>query len=379
MHKQFHPLWTARIRPRPKAGQTVAGLAATLLVTLAGVPHAPAVAQTASALQTCMIQEMSIAPGETTISELRQRCASILAEKAGPTGQEAVAELDTTVRPEDIPDDETPAVEPNAVERRYGSELAIRDNPFGLTAHKPNYILLAAYNTRTNPEPFEKEFEQDVDLDDVESKFQLSIKFPLGVGLFGGRADLMAGYTLRTFWQVYNGDESKPFRDYNHEPEIWMSFLNDAQVLGWRNAANSAGYVHQSNGRGGEFLSRSWDRLYAKFLFEKDDQLLWLKPWLIINDGDGDNPDIEDYMGHGEIGWSWAIKNEHTVSTMLRNHLESGFSKGTTQVSWSFPIPKYDHLRGYLQVFNGYGENLMDYNKQNTSIGIGVSLTDWLH
>jgi len=338
-----------------------------------------AFAQTDSQMQTCLMQQLALAPGHTTISTLRQQCADSLAKEAGLLGQEAFAERDTTVRPGSVPEGEQPVVAaPTALERRYGSELAIRENPFGITPHKPNYLLFAAYSKNVYPEAFEQQFDEKVSIDHTEAKFQVSLKFPLAVGLFDGRADIMAAYTNRSFWQVYN-DDSAPFRDTNHEPEAWISFLNDYKILGWRNVANQAGFVHQSNGRGGD-LSRSWNRVYAQFLFEKEDQLVWVKPWYRIpeDDSDDDNPDINDYMGFGEIGWSYAIKG-HNITAQIRNYLESGFSKGTTQVSWSFPIPHYDHFRGYVQVFNGYGETLIDYNKQNTTIGVGVSLTDWLY
>lgn len=109
-------------------------------------------------------------------------------------------------------------------------------------------------------------------------------------------------YTNRSFWQVYNSEQSAPFRDTNHEPEFWTQFRPDWKILGLTNSVNQLGINHQSNGRGG-VLSRSWDRVFANFVFERDNFALSIKPWYRIEEDEADdnNPDIEDFLGHGEI------------------------------------------------------------------------------
>jgi phospholipase A1 len=82
-------------------------------------------------------------------------------------------------------------------------------------------------------------------------------------------------------------------------------------------------------------------------------------------------------MGTGKLRLVYGRKG-HVFSAMLRNQLESGFDRGATELSWSFPVFDYPYLRGYVQYFPGYGESLIDYNQKVNRIGVGISVTDWL-
>jgi len=314
----------------------------------------------ADELGDCMVRAVRTASDTMTIGELRLTCEQKI--HAGV-----------------FPPDSSPTEKPLVSERIQEDKEHVLQ-PFTLMAHKPNYILFGAYNASSyNEGPFRDQFDDsELTLDDTEAQFQLSIKFPLLVNLFNNTADIYAAYTNRSFWQVYNSKESAPFRETNHEPEAWIQFHPRWQLLGFTNVWNSFGVVHQSNGRGGK-LSRSWNRVYAWLTVERGSLAMSIKPWIRIQEDarDDDNPDITDYLGHGEFYASYKWR-QNVFSLMSRNNLESGFQRGAVELSWSFPLPHWPYLKGYVHYFNGYGESMIDYDHHANTIGIGLSLTDWL-
>ncbi len=312
-------------------------------------------------LDDCMVEAMRTAGDTTTIADLRLQC-----EKQIHAGS-------YTVKGEE-------GAEAQLVEDRIRQDGKHVLQPFTLMTHKPNYLLFAAYNGSSyNAEHFQEQYDDpEYNLDDVEAKFQLSVKFPLLVNLFDDTFDIYAAYTNRSFWQVYNSEESAPFRETNHEPEAWVQFHPNWNFFGFTNAWNSFGAVHQSNGQGGT-LSRSWNRVYAWFTFERGNLAFSIKPWYRLPEDDekDNNPDITDYLGHSELSASYKWR-EHVFSVMSRNNIESGFERGAIEVSYSFPLGNWPYLKGYAQYFNGYGESMIDYDQHVNSFGLGISLSDWL-
>ncbi|MCP3129858.1 phospholipase A [Shewanella sp. KJ2020] len=276
-----------------------------------------------------------------------------------------------------------PLAEESLVEGRVQDELATSERPFVITPHKVNYILPVTYSPDPNMEPFtEDAAENDYTLDNVEAKFQISFKFPIWYNVFGDNGHLFFAYTNQSYWQVYNKDISSPFRETNHEPEVFMLFNNDWKIGSVTNSFWGFGAVHQSNGKSGS-LSRSWNRLYGTMIFDAGPLAFSTKIWWRIpedektdpNQAQGDdNPDIEEYIGRAEFVGVYGI-DEHRFTLTLKNNLKD-IDRGSAELTWSYPIA--GNLRFYTQYFNGYGESLIDYNYHNQRIGIGVSLNDIL-
>ena len=60
---------------------------------------------------------------------------------------------------------------------------------------------------------------------------------------------------------------------------------------------------------------------------------------------------------------------------MGRGNLSTG--KGAAQFTWA-SRPLLGPLRVYFQLFSGYGESLIDYDWNQTTVGLGVTLNDVL-
>lgn len=275
-----------------------------------------------------------------------------------------------------VPEPESP------IEERIVDEKTTMMESFVLTPHKPNYILPISYNSNPNDILEDLSGDERLALNNNEVQFQVSLKVPVATKIFASEWDIYAAYTGRSFWQAYNSEASSPFRDTNHEPEVWLSRPVDWQIGALDVKALRFGFVHQSNGRS-QLLSRSWNRIYADFIFEVDEFSFSFKPWYRIAEDEktdpldpsgDDNPDIEDYMGHFELLSAYKY-NDHTFSLLLRNNLESE-NYGALDLSWSFPLT--DKVKGYVKYFNGYGETLLDYNHRSNRVSVGFVVADWL-
>jgi phospholipase A1 len=242
----------------------------------------------------------------------------------------------------------------------------------GITFHRSNCALAFSYNFRPNPAPLQ-EVNPAKTLTKPEVAFQISFKARLWRDIFGRNLVLWFAYTQRSFWQLYNFNDSSPFRETNYEPEILLNLTTRFSVLGLKARFIQIGINHQSNGQS-EPLSRSWNRIVANVGIERGGLSLLLKGWYRIPDADDDNPGLTHYVGHGEM-WAYYFLKRHRFGVMVRDNLNFRENRGAIQLEWSFPL--FAIVGGYVQYFHGYGESLLDYDHRVHRIGIGFIISDW--
>ena len=254
--------------------------------------------------------------------------------------------------------------------------------------YKSNYLLVTNTSDINNsPQSPSRPNNADRNLDPNDLKFQLSLKSELlnNIPLIRDlphvtSSRLWGAYTQQSYWQLFNANASRPLRENNYEPELILSLGIDNEVDGEEKAyiprMMNLGLVHQSNGRDNP-LSRSWNRIYLESGFELTDRLsLLVRPWWRIpeSEKEDDNPDIEKFMGYGDMTVRWETESRKTaVSVLLRNNLRSD-NKGFAQLSVQQRVFNNPYIKLHLMASTGYGETMLDYNHSQNVLGFGISL-----
>jgi phospholipase A1 len=160
--------------------------------------------------------------------------------------------------------------------------------------------------------------------------------------------------------------------------------VEEALPSGWRLRYGGVSLNHQSNGQSLP-LSRSWNRVIARAGLELGDKVainasLWQR--LPEDAASDDNPDIEDLVGRAEIAAAWQVNPVHTLSLTLRHSLKAE-GNGSIRLGWLRKIGSSaahgnrSGLRFHTELFSGYGDSLMDYNRRRTVLSMGLTLLDW--
>ena len=261
---------------------------------------------------------------------------------------------------------------------------------FSFRGYRPmNVSLAAASNVNRVPGAHDTPSSTTTPYRRAEARLQLSVRTKVAGNLLTQgdptrRDSLWFGYTQQSYWQVFSGDISRPFRSTDHKPEMMYVYPTDAKLpFGWRWRYSGIGISHQSNGQS-EPLSRSWNRAYVMTGIELDNRWrLQAKLWKRIteNAANDDNPDISDYLGRGELQAMWNMDRDNTFGLTLRSSLSSS-KRGSARLEWLQTLGTglgggKSNLRLHTQLFSGYGDSLIDYNRKRTVFTMGLSLVDF--
>ena len=277
------------------------------------------------------------------------------------------------------------------ISRHFELEPGSDCGTFSLRGYRPLSVSVVQ-GSRVNGQPFSPSRGAALaqNYQRHEMRIQVSARTKVAQGLLtgprsSGKDSLWFGYTQQSYWQLFSPDISRPFRTTDHEPEVMYVYPTDAQLPGgWRLRYSGVGVVHQSNGQSLP-LSRSWNRVYLMAGMELGQRWrVQARVWQRINESSGsdDNPDISDRLGRGELSAFWNYDPENTFGMSVRHPLRKNSHGGSAKLEWLQTLGKgfaggKSNLRLHTQLFSGYGDSMIDYNRRRTVFSVGLSLVDF--
>ncbi len=198
-------------------------------------------------------------------------------------------------------------------------------------------------------------------------KFQISLAIRLTNSTLPWGTYLYLFYTQKTFWNVFQ--ESLPMRDMNFNPGVGLTkpFYSKNRYIG----KLSLILEHESNGRDGD-ASRSWNRVsLAGSAVVSDWLMVHAKYWIPIIDS-GNNRDILHYAGLFQWGFELSSRNKRWQGGVTFVKRAGKLFNWNTIAEVSWLVDKKSNVNLFAQYYNGYGENLLDYNQFHSRLRVGL-------
>lgn len=198
-------------------------------------------------------------------------------------------------------------------------------------------------------------------------KFQVSISQRLTKSVLPWHTYLFLMYSQKCMWNVF--ENSMPMRDLNFNPGIGLSklLISKNRLVGKLTLL----IEHESNGRD-RLASRSWNKIsFCGNIYLDPNLMVHGKFWIPIVDG-GNNRDILRYSGIYQTGIQALSTNRRWVLSATFVKRKGWNFNANSIVELGFRIRKKDNQFLFLQYYNGYGENLLDYNKYHSRLRIGL-------
>lgn len=198
-------------------------------------------------------------------------------------------------------------------------------------------------------------------------KFQISIAQKLTRSTLPWNTYLYLFYTQRVFWDVFR--RSMPMHDFIFNPGIGLTkplFSKDRFI-----GKASLVIEHESNGRDG-VESRSWNRISLSASVQIDEWIMVHgKAWIPIVDGEN-NRDILNYTGLYQNGVEISTPNKKFAWDIMFTKRKGWNFNFNTTIGFQWRMWNKANQYFYIQYYNGYGENLLDYNIFKSMIRIGL-------
>jgi outer membrane phospholipase A len=217
---------------------------------------------------------------------------------------------------------------------------------------------------------------------DTLGKFQFSFKYRLVLPddprSQGFLDNLYFAYTQTSIWDF--SQASAPFRDTSYEPQLFY-YLQDT---GWKSPfftrmGIAAGIGHESNGRAGD-ASRAVNTVFVRPTWDFGDlnsNHLTISPKAYYYITKSGNEDIADFRGYVDLLVKYGSPDGWQLATTLRKGTKGW--RGSVDSELTYPLAKLigNAWGGFLWIgyFNGYGEDILDYNQRQHWIArIGYSV-----
>ena len=205
------------------------------------------------------------------------------------------------------------------------------------------------------------------------TKVQISLKVQILREL-----PLYMGYSQLMMWDLFKN--SAPFRDINFNPELFYRIHLEGE-RGMVRDLDLAPFEHESNGKDGPD-SRSWNRIYARYTsnFLLPGRGIWWSFKLQLPFAYRDNPDLPKQRGIYEfqVGVSDLFRRFFDVNELILRIYGGGRTRvnplqGGQELTYREKESRRIFLLTlYLQIFHGYGENLLDAGDKRWGFRAGV-------
>lgn len=199
-----------------------------------------------------------------------------------------------------------------------------------------------------------------------DAKYQISFRHRLTKARLPLKSYLFLTYTQLAFWDIYKW--SSPFDEINFNPGIGVGKLifKDEKLVG----SLALQVEHESNGLDST-SSRSWNYTSLSYTTAISPRsILQLKAWIPFL-YKRDNPDLIEYVGYGEITYIWEVKKDKLLFEISGRKGTSGW-KGNIQAELSYKVIDTGNTFITLQWYQGYAENLIEYQRLTSKLRLGV-------